>query len=182
MPRRRWRGTNTELSSSGSALLERVTQQDSFDEGSIQRFLEQHPCLIPGAFPEGTTSHAPFPGAIITQPSLVGVRERIPDFMWLATDSTTFQPTLIEIESPNKSWWTDNGTQHQKFTQAWEQLQEWRAWFANPVNVQLPYYIQATVDLEQAGRTTPLHAGLRQARRSESKRLAYAKAGAEGRC
>jgi hypothetical protein len=120
-----------------SELLEWVTQQDSFEEGAIQRFLEQHPCLIPGAFPEGTTSHWPYPSAVITQPPLTGLRTRIPDFMWLATDSAGVYPTLIEIESPNKPWWTEKSeVPHHQFTQAWDQLEQWKTWFADPLNVQ----------------------------------------------
>src|SRR4051812_28331672 len=73
------------------------------DEPSTQDFFERHPCMLPGAhgplnYPSG---HGPFPGGVITQPVLPSFRYRVPDFMWLARNSDTETPVLIEIERPN---------------------------------------------------------------------------------
>jgi hypothetical protein len=54
--------------------------------------------------------------------------------MWLAADSATLYPVLIEIETPAKRWFTGRGIPTQQFTQALSQLREWRAWFSRPNN------------------------------------------------
>ena len=120
------------------------------DEKDIQCFLEKHPCLLPGAFNmKGKSGHYPFPDALISQPCLSGIGERIPDFMWLSTNSLEFEPVLIEIEKPNKKLFKSNKVQTSEFTQAQSQLAEWKRWFNEPANQQvffdnydIPYYIR----------------------------------------
>jgi hypothetical protein len=103
------------------------------DEKSIQQFLELHPCLVPGSrFP--MTSSFPVRAALVTQPQLVGVTRRVPDFMWLSNDSATLYPVLIEIERPTKQWFTRKGVPRAPFNQAMSQLREWRAWFNEASN------------------------------------------------
>lgn len=107
----------------------------SHDERTIQRFLEQHPCLIPGAFSLPSPSgHWPFPPAVISQPVLQGLNTKIPDFLWIATDSAYLYPVLVEIEQPNKRWFRKDGVPHAELTQALDQLASWRAWFNKPEN------------------------------------------------
>lgn len=101
----------------------------SGDEKTIQRFLEEHPSLVPGAFGFPTSGHYPFPGAVISQPRLIGLTTRIPDFMWIVRDSECIQPLLVEIETPHKRWFTQRGRPSAAFTQAKNQLTEWRDWF-----------------------------------------------------
>lgn len=109
-------------------------------EMEIHRFLERHPCLLPGPFGmNGDSGHLPFPDAVVSQPSLFGVGRREPDFMWLATNSMFFEPVLIEIEKPTKRWFTSKGTPSAYLTQAQNQLAQWRAWFAEPTNVAVFY-------------------------------------------
>jgi hypothetical protein len=106
------------------------------DEREYQQFLERHPCMVPGPFGLiGTSGHSPYPSAIISQPVLPDFTRRIPDFMWIARDSETIYPVLIEIESPSKPWFTKGDKQHAKLTQALHQITEWKAWFQNPLNV-----------------------------------------------
>ena len=50
--------------------------------------------------------------------------------MWLAADSGTLHIVLIEIESPLKRWFTNEGNPHSDFTQAQTQLVSWKQWFA----------------------------------------------------
>jgi hypothetical protein len=110
------------------------------NERDIQNFLEKHPCLIPGAFNmKGKSGHYPFPDAVISQPPLTGVGVKIPDFMWLSTNSLEFEPVVIEIESPKKKWFTSVGRPTSDFTEAQNQLAQWRAWFEEPEN-QLTFY------------------------------------------
>jgi Domain of unknown function (DUF4263) len=56
--------------------------------------------------------------------------------MWLTAHSATWFPTLIEIEAPHKPLFTKSGIPSQQFTQARNQLAQWRVWFREPANVQ----------------------------------------------
>jgi hypothetical protein len=50
--------------------------------------------------------------------------------MWLATDSSSLYPVLVEIETPHKVWfYGDRAEIHSDLTHALGQLAEWRAWF-----------------------------------------------------
>lgn len=50
--------------------------------------------------------------------------------MWIASDSGTLYPILVEIETPHKKWfYGDRAEIHSEFTHAQGQLAEWRAWF-----------------------------------------------------
>ena len=105
-------------------------------ESTIQRFLEQHPAFVPGARTPGSPSgHPPLHNALITQPELPGLSSRHPDFMWIASHSKTWYPTLIEIERPDKKLFKSNGIPRAEFTEAYNQLAQWRNWFSEPDNV-----------------------------------------------
>jgi hypothetical protein len=68
--------------------------------------------------------------AVISKPKLPGLSDREPDFMWIATDSGSVYPILIEIETPHKPWFYGERAEiHSDFTHAQGQLAEWRAWF-----------------------------------------------------
>ena len=100
-------------------------------ESNIQRFLESHPCMVPGGQSmSGPSGHSAFPAALITQPRLAGFGERVPDFLWIATDSLHVYAVLIEIEAPTKKYFTGKGTQSADFSQAQGQLAEWKAWLS----------------------------------------------------
>ncbi len=108
---------------------------DRSNEVAIQSFLETHPCMIPGAFSLPLQSgHYPFPGAVISQPILRGLGTKVPDFLWLASDSMTLYPVLVEIENPAKRWFTNEGYPHSDFTQAHDQLTCWKQWFEKSEN------------------------------------------------
>lgn len=100
-------------------------------EPLLHEFLERHPSLLPGSDSvDGTSGHLPFPMAVISKPKLPGLSDRQPDFMWIATDSDTLYPILIEIETPHKKWfYGDRAEIHSDLTHAQGQLAEWRAWF-----------------------------------------------------
>ena len=110
------------------ALLESPASQD---ERLLHAFFERHPSLLPGSNTvDGDSGHTTFPLAVITKPKLPGLSDREPDFMWLANDSTSLYPILIEIETPHKQWfYGDRAEIHSAFTHAQGQLAEWRAWF-----------------------------------------------------
>lgn len=105
-------------------------------EREVHEFLERHPAMIPGAFGAvgWSSGHAPFPGAVISQPELHGYHRRKPDFMWISKNSSYLNPVLIEIESPRKKIFRKDGSPTAAFTQARNQLAEWKVWFAKPEN------------------------------------------------
>ena len=116
--------------------------QHRANEQRIHRFLEAHPCLLPGG--EGGMNtigghHGPFPGAVISQPQLPGTQNLIPDFLWLTKMSSVFSPVLIEIKRPDKKWFTQNGQQTADLTQAITQVGKLRAWFEYEAN-KLTFY------------------------------------------
>jgi hypothetical protein len=115
------------------ALLD---NEESRDESLLQAFLERHPSLLPGAHSvDGNSGHPAFPLAVIAKPKLPGLSDREPDFMWLATDSGSLYPVLIEIETPHKAWfYGDRAEIHSDLTHAHGQLAEWRAWFGRGHN------------------------------------------------
>lgn len=82
----------------------------------------------------GPSGHSAFPCALITQPRLPGFKAKVPDFLWLATDSLNQYAVLIEIEAPTKRMFTKAGTPTAEFTQAQNQLTTWKAWLSVPVN------------------------------------------------
>ncbi len=151
-----WDEYKSSVESNWTALINSPAARD---EKNIQAFLEEHPCMIVGAFGITFSSgHFPFPHAVISQPVLKGLNTKIPDFMWLAADSGTIYPVLIEIETPTKRWFTREGHPHSDFTQAHTQLASWKTWFNSPVNQQifLEYY-QIPSDLVLSRRLHPLY-------------------------
>lgn len=113
------------------SLLETIESEED-----LIRFLENNPSFVPGAWTPGTKSgHYPLHCALITRPELKGLTTKIPDFMWVSTHSSGWYPTLIEIENPTKKIFMKKGVPTSDFTQARNQLEQWRTWFNNPSNI-----------------------------------------------
>ena len=132
-PRPSWEDYKASVSQSWRALA--TSSQDN--ERVLQDFLENHPCLVPGAFSTVgavRSGHYPRPHAVFRQPVLSGLQTRRPDFMWLAIDSSTISPVLVEIEVPAKRWFRQDGKPHHELTAAQDQLAEWKVWFSEPAN------------------------------------------------
>lgn len=109
---------------------EKTTEKD------MQLFFENNSCFLPGYFPPRFSGgHCPIFNFLISQPRLSGLKQRIPDFMWFATHSAAWMPTLIEIESPHKTLFNKSQFQTAEFTQAANQLIQWKTWFNHPANV-----------------------------------------------
>ena len=107
------------------------------DESAVQEFLEKHPWLVPGhSTPRAPSGHFPLHCSLIAQPKLPGQHVRIPDFMWIATHSGAWFPTLIEIEKPSRRIYNKDGTPSSHFSQARNQLNQWRSWFTSNANVE----------------------------------------------
>lgn len=113
----------------------------SGEEKIFQSFFEENPLCMPGAFELiGASGHYPHNSALISHPKLGDLDMlRIPDFMWLAQDSSEFCPVLIEIEKPNKKLYNGSGQQTAEFSQAYGQIQEWKALLNKP-NVIMDFY------------------------------------------
>lgn len=131
-PAMAWEVYRTHVQTAWDALLAKDPV-----ESEVQEFLEQHPSMVPGAHGLlGKSGHSPIHMALISQPVLPSYRHKVPDFMWIATDSATIYPVLIEIEAPGKPWFTQAGRQHAKLTEAINQLIDWRVWLEDSINRQ----------------------------------------------
>ncbi|MEU1968940.1 Shedu anti-phage system protein SduA domain-containing protein [Micromonospora sediminicola] len=126
----------TYLQAATAELRDLVGGAGASDEALLQSWLEQHPAFVPGAHgQDGSSGMTPWPGALITQPPLPGIVGHVPDFLWLAADSRGVTAVLVEIERPNKRWFTVDGDPYQgHIGQARSQITNWRAWFSNPTN------------------------------------------------
>ena len=113
-----------------SELRSLLSQSD--DEQDFQHLLERYPILVPGVNRE---SHSPIHRALFSQPYLPGLTSRVPDFMWIVTNSATVTAVLVEIERPGKKMFNQDGGQSAAFTQALGQLSDWRNWSHEPTNV-----------------------------------------------
>ena len=82
----------------------------SIDEKAYQRFFEENPTFIPGAFEIiGVSGHDPYLGALISQPRIGNDIKRIPDFL-----------------NPEKTQFRKDEIPNAKFNQALDQITEWR--------------------------------------------------------
>lgn len=110
-----------------SKELDDALSSHSDDESHMHALFERHPCLIPGRYGLPiTAANAPFPAAVVSKPPLPTFGGPVPDFLWLASDSVTLSPVLVEIEAPSKRWFTKSGQQTSTLTQALNQLMDWR--------------------------------------------------------
>ncbi len=100
------------------------------NECEYQKFFESNPCMLPG-FNKGNPSHGAHYLAVVSQPAIESQVERRPDFMWLLETSLELIPVFIEIEKPSKKMFrASDEVQNSMFTQACEQITEWKALLA----------------------------------------------------
>lgn len=123
-----------------SAEWDRVLADPNVGEPEMHDFLEKHPCMVPGhdafnAAGLGRLPAGPIRACLFSKPPLPGISRRIPDFVWLPTDSQTQWVVLIEIEDSRKSWLTKKGEQTAALTQAVNQVLSWKEHLANPANL-----------------------------------------------
>lgn len=127
-----WQSYSDNVRSDWFSLLAREPEEDE-----VQEFLELHPAMVPGGSgdvgPGG--HHGSDLGVVFRQPRLKGAgRDFGPDFMWVTRSSSLITPILIEIEKPGKKWFRKDGRPTQHFTEAHDQLRDWRNWFATDGN------------------------------------------------
>ena len=137
-------------------------------EPEVQDFLETHPCLLPVGSTPGSALYPLYCG-LIRQPTLPGQKSYVPDFMWIASHSLAWFPTLIEIEKPSKRVFNKDGNPSSDFTHARHQLAQWRSWFADLANVQQFIDLYGIPD-QMRRRTMHLRMILIYGRRSEFER------------
>lgn len=109
-------------------------------EGLVQVFLEQNPSFIPGGLGEvGPGGHqGPHLDGVFRQPELQGLgRTQIPDFMWITRSTSLVTPICIEIERPDRSWFTQAGNPTAELTHARQQITRWRSWFGESANQEI---------------------------------------------
>lgn len=127
----------------------------SLKEKDYQRFFENNPCMLPG-FNHGNPSHGAAFFAAVSQPALDGQIRRRPDFMWLLETSLELIPVFIEIECPSKDMFrSSDNVQNAKFTQACEQIAEWRALLQNRDVVERFYDRYAVPDRKRSMKFSP---------------------------
>lgn len=107
------------------------------EESEVQAFLELHPAMVPGGSgdvgPGG--HHGSEMGAMFRRPTLKGAgRSFEPDFMWVTRSTGLITPILVEIEKPSKRWFRGDGRPTREFTEAHDQLNDWRSWFEHEEN------------------------------------------------
>ncbi|RLK52725.1 uncharacterized protein DUF4263 [Microbacterium telephonicum] len=106
-------------------------------EEAVQKWLEFHPSFIPGGSgdvgPGG--HHGSEMGAVVREAPLHGLgKQRRPDFMWVTRSSGLITPILIEIEKPDRRWFKRSGRPTKEFSEALDQLADWKVWFSQPEN------------------------------------------------
>lgn len=106
-------------------------------EDRVQKFLELNPAMIPGGRgdigPGG--HHGAEWGGVFREVPLKGIgRDRRPDFMWVTRSSSLITPICIEIEKPNRPWFTATGKPTSHLTASLDQLTDWKLWFREPEN------------------------------------------------
>ncbi|QDV81658.1 Shedu anti-phage system protein SduA domain-containing protein [Planctomycetes bacterium TBK1r] len=137
-------------------------------ENELQDFLERHPSLVPGAFTPGNQSgHSPRNNALFSQPKLPGFGGKVPDFLWLSGHSSCDYAALIEIECPTKKLFTNDGQQRAEFSQAYNQIKDWRIWFETSANKQIFFDHYGLSGRYRFSRAFDLHFILIYGRRSE---------------
>lgn len=141
--------------SSISKQYSEMLADTSLKEDDYQRFFESNPCMLPG-FNHGNPSHGAAFYAAVSQPSLDGHIRRRPDFMWLLETSLELIPVFIEIECPSKDMFrSSDNVQNAKFTQACEQIDEWRALLQNHEVVERFYNRYAVSDRMRSMKFSP---------------------------
>lgn len=105
---------------------EALLSDDSKEEKSFQDFFEKHPCMLPIV---GNINHSVLHGCLFSQPRISSASNvRIPDFMWIASNSASLIPVFIEIERPGKmAYRKSDDVQNAAFSQAEDQILEWKA-------------------------------------------------------
>ena len=133
------------------AEFESLLENSEDKEEIFQKFFEENPAFVPGALElYGQSGHYPYMDALISQPDIGTVFKRKPDFIWLANDSLTFVPVLVEIERPNKKMFNKDGTTTAAFNQAIGQIYEWKYLLNQPMNIQMFYdYFDLQLDIRE---------------------------------
>ncbi|WP_296010174.1 Shedu anti-phage system protein SduA domain-containing protein [uncultured Adlercreutzia sp.] len=94
-------------------------------ESEYQSFFEKNPCMLPCY---GNMNHGLIHSCLFSQPIINNdAKRRVPDFMWIASNSLQLMPILIEIERPAKSAYRKSDqVQNALFSQAENQILEWK--------------------------------------------------------
>ncbi len=122
------------------------------NESAFQKFFEENPSFIPGAFEifGCSSGHYPFMHGIISQPEIGTIFRRKPDFVWLAQDSLTFAPVFIEIEKPSKKMFNMDQTTTADFNQALTQIKQWEYLLSDSKNREVLYdYFDLPLDIRK---------------------------------
>jgi hypothetical protein len=92
-------------------------------ENKIQKFLEEHPYMLPGF---DDLHHGPFEGIVATKLPLG--KSFVTDFAYIAANSQTLYFTCVEIESGRKRLFRKDGRFHRDYLDARQQITDWLFW------------------------------------------------------
>lgn len=99
------------------------------NEEEYQRFLEEHPHLIPREFIQNHGLHLDL---IFSKLRLAA--DYTTDFFYLAKSSADWNCVFVEIEKPHSRFFKNNNAFHSDFVTALSQITRWKAWLNAPGN------------------------------------------------
>ena len=114
-----------ELEESYKELLDQNSNEQTY-----QKFIEHNTYLIPREFIQNHGLHF----SLVLRKLAFG-SDFISDFAYLSKSTVSWNCVLIEIEKPSSKFFKNasNGF-HRDFTDALQQISDWRAWFDEPSN------------------------------------------------
>jgi Shedu protein SduA, C-terminal len=128
------------LKKSFIALLDKQSLEQEYQE-----FIEKNTALVPREFIQNHGVHL---DVVFRKLSLAA--DYTTDFFYLSKSSADWNCVLIEIEKPQSKYFKDDTSTdfHPDFHAAYEQINRWRAWFANESNRN--GFINGTISLVRA--------------------------------
>ena len=111
-----------------AAIVEtfRATVASATDEKPIQRFLEEHPFVLPHS-----ATHV---ARRVVIPQFPLIDRFVPDFAYIAYNSAGCWLRLIEIESPTKQIFREDNHFREPYRTALQQTSDWLDWCRTPEN------------------------------------------------
>ena len=99
-------------------------------EQEIQSYLENHTRFIPREFVQNHGIHL----SLVLRKLAIGADYKT-DFFYFSKSTDDWHAVFIEIEKPSSKFFRKNSNKfHSDFTQALDQINQWRAWFRSNQN------------------------------------------------
>ncbi|UCQ16395.1 DUF4263 domain-containing protein [Edwardsiella tarda] len=122
--------TPTEVEAKRTEFLSLLDKNEK--EQIYQEYLEENTEFIPREFIQNHGLHL----AMVFRKYPLSSDYK-PDFLYLAKSSDNWNVVLIEIEKPSSKYFVGNTTDfHRDFINAYQQMNDWRAWIDTPANLE----------------------------------------------